>query len=100
MKRFLSGLLLSALTVLAGANALGQETKPQPSARDIRRKVSLRCLPSKLWLGDTLTLTMSVPHGRDLAIMSPDDKFFWLRAWEPNDKATTAKCSPSRRSDN
>jgi hypothetical protein len=91
MKRFLSALLLSVLTPLAGLNALGQHTKPQPSARDITRKVSLRCSPRRLWLGDTLTLNMSVPHGRDLAILGPDDKFFWLRSWEPNDEATTAR---------
>ena len=90
MKRFLTCLLLSALTVLVGANALGQNTKPQPSARDLSRRVSLRCSPNRLWLGDTLTLNMSVPHGRDLAILAPGDKFFWLRSWEPNDAATTA----------
>ena len=90
MKRFLSALLLTVLTPLAGFNALGQDTKPQPSARDIARKVSLRCSPRNLWLGDTLTLNMSVPHGRDLAILGPDNKFFWLRSWEPNDEAATA----------
>jgi len=91
MKRFLSALLLGILTSLAGVNALGQDTKPQPSDRDIRRKVSLRCSPRRLWLGDTLTLNMSVPHGRDLAVLAPGDRFFWLRSWEPNDEATTAK---------
>ena len=90
MKRLLFVLLLSVLTPLAGLNTLGQHTKPQPSERDIKRKVSLRCSPSRLWLGDTLTLNMSVPHGRDLAILGPDNKFFWLRSWEPNDEATTA----------
>jgi len=49
MKLFLSALLLSVLTSLAGVNALGQHTKPQPSARDLTRKVSLRCSPAKLW---------------------------------------------------
>jgi hypothetical protein len=91
MKRLLSALLLFVITPLAGLNALGQDTKPQPSARDIARKVNLRCSPGRLWLGDTLTLYMSVPHGRDLAILGPDDKFFWLRSWEPNDKAITAR---------
>src|SRR5918992_4336584 len=91
MKRILSALLLSVLTPLAGLHALSQHTKPQPSARDIARKVMLRCSPRRLWLGDTLTLNMSVPHGRDLAILGPDNKFFWLRSWEPNDEATTAK---------
>jgi hypothetical protein len=91
MKGFLSALLLSILMALAGVRALAQNTKPQPSPRDIARKVSLRCSPRNLWLGDTLTLNMSVPHGRDLAILGPDHKFFWLRSWEPNDEATTAK---------
>src|SRR5687767_2398131 len=90
MNRLLSALLLSVLAPLAGLSALGQHTKPQPSARDIARKVSLRCSPTRLWQGDTLTLNMSVPHGRDLAILGPDNKFFWLRSWEPNDEATTA----------
>lgn len=90
MKPLLFALLLSVLAPLAGVNTLGQDTKPQPSARDISRKVSLRCSPTRLWLGDTLTLNMSVPHGRDLAILGSDNKFFWLRSWEPNDKAITA----------
>ena len=90
MKRILSALLLVVLAALAGVDALGQHIKPQPSARDLSRRVSLRCTPARLWPGDTLTLTMSVPHGRDLAILGPDNKFFWLRSWEPNDEATTA----------
>jgi hypothetical protein len=91
MKRLLSILLLSVLIPLAQVNALGQHTKPQPSARDIARNVSFRCSPRNLWLGGTLTLNMSVPHGRDLAILGPDNTFFWLRSWEPNDEATTAR---------
>ncbi|HEX5702448.1 MAG TPA: hypothetical protein VFX97_04465 [Pyrinomonadaceae bacterium] len=90
MKRFLPALLLMIVTLFAGHSAFGQDTKPQPSARDIARKVSLRCSPGRLYLGDTLTLNMSVPHGRDLAILGPDNKFFWLRSWEPNDEAATA----------
>jgi type IV secretory pathway ATPase VirB11/archaellum biosynthesis ATPase len=91
MKRFLPALGLIVLTPLAGINTLGQHTKPQPSARDTARKVSLRCSPRNLWLGDILTLNMSVPHGRDFAILGPDNRFFWLRSWEPNDEATTAR---------
>ena len=91
MKLLLSSLVLGGLTFLGEANAFAQDIKPQPSARDITRKVSLRCSPRKLWLGDTLTLHMSVPHGRDLAILSPDDKFFWLRSWEPNNREATAQ---------
>ena len=91
MKLHLSALVLGVITSLAGTDAFGQYVKPQPAARDVSRKVSLRCSPRRLWLGDTLTLNISVPHGRDLAILSPDDKFFWLRSWEPNDQATTAQ---------
>ena len=91
MKLLLSALVLIGFTFLAEINAFAQSVKPQPSARDVTRKVSLRCRPRKLWLGDTLTLNMSVPHGRDLAILRPDDKFFWLRSWEPNDREATAQ---------
>ncbi len=91
MKLLLSALVLIGLTLLVEVDALAQNVKPQPTARDLGRRVSLRCSPRKLWLGDTLTLQMSVPHGRDLAILGPDDKFFWLRSWEPNDQETTAQ---------
>ena len=91
MKLLLSALVLTGLTFFIEIDALAQSVKPQPSTRDVTRKVSLRCSPRKLWLGDTLTLNMSVPHGRDLAILSPDGKFFWLRAWEPNDREATAQ---------
>ncbi len=91
MKLLLSALVLGGLTFLVEVNAFAQNVKPQPSARDRTRKVSLRCSPRKLWLGDTLMLNMSVPHGRDLAILGPDDKFFWLRSWEPDNREATAQ---------
>ena len=91
MKLLVFVITLCSLAVLLEFNAAAQDVKPQPSARDVKRKVSLRCTPRKLWLGDTLTLSMSVPHGRDLAILGPDDKFFWLRSWEPRDRDATAQ---------
>jgi hypothetical protein len=91
MKLLLSTLALICLSFFAAVDAFAQDVKPQPSDRDLARRVSLRCSPRKLWLGDTLTLSMSVPHGRDLAILSPGDKFFWLRSWEPNDRQATAQ---------
>ena len=87
----LSAPLLIGLTFLAKFDACAQYAKPQPSPRDVTHKVSLRCSPRKLWLGNTLKINMSVPHGRDLAILSPDDTFFWLRSWEPNDREATAQ---------
>ena len=91
MRLFISALGLCCLAFAVAFDVPAQDVKPQPSARDVRRKVSLRCLPRKLWLGDTLKLSMSVPHGRDLAILSPDDKFYWLRSWEPHDREATAR---------
>lgn len=91
MKLLLSALVLIGLTLLADIDAFAQDVKPQPSTGDVTRKVSLRCSPRKLWRGDTLTLNMSVPHGRDLAIIGPGNKFFWLRSWEPNNRETTAQ---------
>jgi hypothetical protein len=91
MKLLLSALVLIGLTFLGDENAFAQDVKPQPSTSDLGRKVSLRCSPRKLWLGDTLTLHISIPHGRDLAILSPDNKFFWLRSWEPNNQEITAQ---------
>jgi len=91
MKLLSSALVLGALMCLVKVGACGQDVKPQPSTRDLRRKVSLRCSPRKLRLGDTLTLNMSVPHGRDLAILDPDGKFFFLRSWEPNNREVTAR---------
>lgn len=91
MKLLLATLVLCGLASRAGVDASAQQVKPQPSARDAARKVSLRCSPRNLRLGDTLTLNVSVPHGRDLAILSPVGKFFWLRSWEPDDREATAR---------
>ncbi|HEX8492552.1 MAG TPA: hypothetical protein VF658_06895 [Pyrinomonadaceae bacterium] len=91
MKLLLYTLVMVGLTFSVEVCAFAQNVKPQPSDRDLSRKVSLRCSPRKLWLGDTLTLNMSVPHGRDLAILSPDDKFFWLKSWEPDNRQATAQ---------
>jgi hypothetical protein len=91
MKLLLSALVLIGLMFFGDIDAFTQDVKPQPSTRDVSRKVSLRCSPRRLRLGDTLTLNMSVPHGRDLAILSPAGKFFWLRSWEPNDREATTQ---------
>jgi hypothetical protein len=84
MQLLLPALALIALTFVVEVDVSAQSTKPQPSPTDWIHTVSLKCSPRKLWLGDTLTLNMSVPHGRDLAVVSPDGKFFLLRSWEPN----------------
>ena len=86
MKVILFTLLLVVPAYLNTGNAFAQQIKPQPTTRKLSVKVSLRCSPQKLWAGDTLTLTMSTPHGRDLAIRNPSGQFFWLRYWEPHNQ--------------
>ena len=44
---------------------------------------SLRCSPTSLGRTDTLTLVMSVPHGRELSIEGPTGDFFNLVLAEP-----------------
>jgi TonB family protein len=65
------------------------QIKPQPSAADARRRVRLVCSPRELFRGDTLHLEMSVPHGRDLAVISPGDDYYFLKYWDPEDKEAT-----------
>lgn len=44
---------------------------------------TLRCSPTRLSATDTLTLAMSVPHGRELSIEGPTGDFFNLVLAEP-----------------
>lgn len=39
---------------------------------------ALRCVPDSFGPGDTLTLTMNVPHGPFLAVVAPGDTWFYL----------------------
>ena len=91
MRLLKSIVALCCLAFLTAFDASAQDVKPQPTLSDVKRRVSFRCTPRKLWLGETLTLSMSVPHGRDLAILGPDGRFFWLRSWEPDDREATAR---------
>lgn len=87
-----------SLLLLLGAAACGQE-KPlsdRTEADTVPRTVSfdtglyetyetppataseLACAPDTLRSGDTLTLTMSVPHGQYLAVTQPGGSWFYL----------------------
>lgn len=83
--------ILTALFVLAcGVAPAVAQIKPQPSEADVRRRVRLACSPRELFRGDTLRLEMTVPHGRDLAVIGPGDDYYFLKSWEPEDKEVTA----------
>ncbi|MBA2340647.1 MAG: hypothetical protein H0V88_09640 [Pyrinomonadaceae bacterium] len=90
MKLFITLLITISLMLSGAAETPAQQIKPQRSTAG-RARVRFDCSPRKLWRGDTLLLTMSVPHGRDLAVVSPDGKFFWLRSWEPENREVTAQ---------
>jgi TonB family protein len=88
MKR--RGILTALLAIACGAVTASAQIKPQPSEADARRRVRLVCSPRELFRGDTLRLEMSVPHGRDLAVVGPGDDYYFLKSWDPEDKEATA----------
>lgn len=76
-------LLVSFILADRGSNA--QQTKPvRPPERGGMRKSRLSCAPQKLFRGDSLRLTMSVPHGGDLAVVAPGGDYFFLSFWQPD----------------
>jgi hypothetical protein len=63
--------LMSFLLTAAGSVAAPEETP------------TLRCSPDKVGLTGTVTLTMSMPHPRELAVVHPDGTQFFL-VYEPD----------------
>lgn len=76
-----------AFSLLLAGGASPQITKPVESHHQAGAKVTFKCSPARLYQGDTLTLDMSVPHGGDLAIVSPDRTFFFISFWQPDEAA-------------
>src|SRR5258708_11213502 len=60
---------------------------PQVNAKgcpvDHRRTLEF-CSPLKLYRGGTLTISLPVPHGTDLAIVGPDGKYLFVAFSQPN----------------
>ena len=67
-RRCASHLPQAGLAVLA-ALAVAAPAQAQQTAR-------IRCRPLELYAGDTLVITMTAPHGGDLAITTPDLAWF------------------------
>ncbi|HEY0100514.1 MAG TPA: hypothetical protein VGB76_16330 [Pyrinomonadaceae bacterium] len=83
LSRILFLLLLGC--ILSEIETGAQATKPvRPPGRGGMWKSRLGCAPRKLFRGDSLRLTMSVPHGGDLAIVAPGDGYFLLSFWQPD----------------
>ncbi len=80
---YFNSLILAALLVLSGPGASSEVKQPQPTPP--AKAASFRCTPSVLHDGDTLTIRISTPHGGDLAIWDPNDRFFFLVFWQPED---------------
>lgn len=71
--------------VLAAAMILGacRPGGPPAAGGPAPMPGTLRCSPARLGPADTLTLAMSVPHGRELSIEGPTGDFFMLVLAEP-----------------
>lgn len=83
----LSRILFIALAgcILSEVEINAQLTKPvRPSVKRRARKSELRCAPRKIFRGDSLKLTMAVPHGGDLAIIAPGGDYFLISFWQPD----------------
>jgi TonB family protein len=88
MKR--RAVLTALLAIICEAVTASAQIKPQPSEADARRRVRLVCSPRELFRGDALRLEMTIPHGRDLAVVGPGDDYYFLKYWDPEDKEATA----------
>lgn len=63
----------------AAATAVETDTNPKTdSSVSVASPSSLTCTPETLRADDTLTLTMSVPHGQYLAVTEPGGTWFYL----------------------
>ena len=52
------------------------------TAQPAKKAAQFACSPQRLRNGDTLTIRISTPHGRDLAIRGPDKRFYFLVFWQ------------------
>lgn len=57
---------------------------PKPGSLNINLNEKITCSPRKLYRGDTLIITVSVPHGGDLAIIGPDGRFSFIVYYQPD----------------
>jgi hypothetical protein len=75
--------LLGLLVVVWTSSIVRAQRDPGPAnvVQSTPRAPRFDCVPQ--WLGndDKLTIRMSTPHGRDLAIRAPDRKLYFLVFW-------------------
>ena len=82
-------LTLFLIIFLAGVKGSAQEEQRlfsilEPGSRNVNLNEKITCSPRKLYRGDTLVITMSIPHGGDLAIMGPDRSFSFIVYYQPD----------------
>lgn len=93
--RLIRGVLRGLATIVLVAPAIGHlasavphgATSPgrlQTFSAQYGRVGEVSCSPQRLKKTDTLTLHMTAPHGRDLAILGPDKQFYFLVFWQPD----------------
>lgn len=49
-----------------------------PNTSDSHNKNNIRCYPTVLYKGDTLTIKMKIPHGEYLGIINPAGEMFFV----------------------
>ena len=82
-------LTLLIIILLAGVKSSAKDEQTQlsisePGSRNAYLIEKITCSPRRLYRGDTLLITMSVPHGGDLAIVGPDDRFSFIVYFQPD----------------
>jgi hypothetical protein len=59
----------------------------EPGSGNVSLNEKITCSPRKLYRGETLVITMPVPHGGDLAIVGPNKSFSFIVYYQPDKKS-------------
>ena len=82
-------LTLFLIIFFAVVNSSAKDEQPlfltlEPGSRNINLTERVTCSPRKLYRGDTLVITMPVPHGGDLAIVGPNKRYSFIVYYQPD----------------
>jgi len=76
------GLVFLGVVASTADVAWGQSAwRRQSVAQSLSRAPRFECVPQRVRDGDKLTIRVSIPHGRDLAVRAPDGKQYFLVFW-------------------
>lgn len=89
------GLFMVFIMIISacGSSSQNDQGKILQHGTDKVNKAALACSPDTLYWGDTLTITMSVPHERYLAIIDPDVIFHYIVWWQTEPRSGNEQIS-------